>query len=591
MSTPRGYQVALEQGCYEAWGQGCQTVMPVLATGGGKTVVVGSTVRNMARSTGGVAHRQELVSQISQQFAREGIRHDIIADSKVRNAIVGAHQDEFKRSYFDPRSIVKVVGIDTIMRRYDDPVIRAWLATLGLGIIDEGHHVVRGNKWGDLIDLTAECGGRPYWMLPTATCIRADGIGLGNGQGGYVDRIILGPAMRELINQGYLTDYDVACPRVPPDLDLSHVPISAATGDMSQGALRAAIHKSKTLVGDVVKHYLKLAPGKLGITFAVDIEAANEIAQAYRDAGVPAEVVSSKTPDTLRRALLRKFRNREILQLVNVDLFGEGFDLPAIEVVSMARPTDSFGLFAQQFGRALRLMISKILMAAWDTYTVAQRLEFIAQSSKPRALIIDHVGNIERHGLPDAPRVWSLNRREKRRSPGLAPTDALPLRVCLNEECVQPYLRIYKACPYCGCEPELGSRDLRFVDGDLTMLDPAVLAVMRGEVTRIDGPAPNPVSQPEAVRRTMWNNHHARQIAQAKLRHTINSWAALYMQQGDDPSMSYRRFYLLFGVDVASAMVLNPADAEALDERIRSRLLYEGFYVPDPTHPAPEMRQ
>ena len=94
-----------------------------------------------------------------------------------------------------------------------------------------------------------------------------------------------------------------------------------------------------SVVGDVVEHYKRLAMGKLGVTFASDVETATDIASRFRAEGVPAEVVSGKTPDHLRASILRRFKNREILQLVNVDLFGEGFDLPAIEVVSMARPT------------------------------------------------------------------------------------------------------------------------------------------------------------------------------------------------------------------------------------------------------------
>ena len=168
----------------------------------------------------------------------------------------------------------------------------------------------------------------------------------------------------------------------------------------------------------MVDHYLRIAKGKLGVTFAVDVEAAGDIATAFKKAGVPAEIVTAKTPDTLRASILRRFRNRELLQLVNVDLFGEGFDLPAIEVVSMARPTQSFSLFAQQFGRALRPM-----------------------DGKEHAIIIDHVGNVHRHGLPDAPRDWSLDRRERRSSKNV--DIVIPTRTC--PECAGAYERIRKS--------------------------------------------------------------------------------------------------------------------------------------------------
>src|SRR6202012_4149963 len=139
--------------------------------------------------------------------------------------------------------------------------------------------------------------------------------GLGRHADGITDALVLAPSMRDIINMGYLTDYRIFAP--PSDLNLSEVSISSTTGDFNQDQVRKAVHKS-TITGDIVKHYLKIAPGKLGVTFAVDVEEAGKIASAFKAAGVPAEVVSAKTPDALRAAILRRFKKREILQLVNV---------------------------------------------------------------------------------------------------------------------------------------------------------------------------------------------------------------------------------------------------------------------------------
>jgi superfamily II DNA or RNA helicase len=414
--------------------------------------------------------------------------------------------------------------------------------------------------------------------------MRADGRGLGRHHDGLADALVIGPSMRDLIDQGYLTDYRVVCPA--PSVDMTGVEISETTGDFNQHAARKAVHDSPRLVGDVVREYLRWAPGKLGVTFAIDVESATEIAEAFRRAGVPAEVVHSKTKDDLRRSILRRFANREILQLVNVDLFGEGFDLPAIEVVSMARPTQSFPLYAQQFGRSLRLMISEILQGAWDTYTIEQRLDFIAHSGKPKAMVIDHVANIERHGLPDRPRIYSLDRREKRSK--LATSDAIPLRACINPVCALAYERTYKACPYCSTKPEPASRSsIVAVDGDLTELDEATLKAMRGEVGRIDGPAPG---HPDPrIAGSMWRTHHERQIAQRDLRHAMGCWGAIYPD--DTESMLFRRFYLVYGIDVMSAWALNKADAEILQQRIADRLAVDGFVIREQTTPDPAQLQ
>ena len=578
MTRYRDYQADLENRAFDAWAHGARVVMPSLATGGGKTVIIGGTIKRMAAPTCAIAHRQELVGQISVALAREGIRHGIIAPKPIARAIVGAHMEEVGRSFFDPVSPVRVAGVDTVVKM---PVNDPWFQSVRLVVQDEGHHVLRDNKWGRAFAMFPNA----YGMFPTATPHRADGCGLGRDADGFVDELIEGPSMRALIERGFLTDYRVVCPE--PSVDLSDVGRSAATGDFNQSQVRKAVHKSPKLTGDVVREYLRWAPGKLGVTFAVDVESATEIATAYRAAGVPAEVVSAKTPGDVRRAMLRRFRNREIMQLVNVDLFGEGFDLPAIEVVSMARPTDSYSLYAQQFGRALRLMVSKILGAAWDTYTDEQRRQFIAESTKPKALVIDHVGNIERHGLPDRRREWSLDRRERRSRP--FDPDGIPLRICLNEACMQPFERIHKVCPYCGHYPEPASRSsIEQVDGDLTELDAETLAVMRGEIARIDSPTLNmPPGLSDGAYQAGFIRHTARQAAQVTLRHAIASWAAVYRDYTD--SQNYRRFFLTFGVDVITAMTYSVKDADSLYGRIADRLALDGFVIaPQPVPTPPE---
>lgn len=579
MSRLRPYQSQLEQAIYREWNAGHRNVIPQLATGGGKTVIIGAVVKAFDAPTVAIAHRQELVSQISIALGREGIRHSLLAPSDTVKSIVAGHMDKLGRSFYDPVSNVRVGGVDTIVRMSpDDP----WFKSVALAVQDEGHHVLADNKWGRAMLMFPNA----FGLFPTATPGRADGRGLGRATDGLADALVNGPSMRDLIRWGYLTDYRIVC--AEQTVDLSTVAVSEATGDFNQHGVRKAVHASTRLVGDVVKEYLRWAGGKLGVTFAVDVESATEIANAFRAAGIPAEVVHAKTPDTLRRAILRRFENREILQLVNVDLFGEGFDLPAIEVVSMARPTQSFPLYAQQFGRSLRLMISEILQGAWDTYTDAQRLDFIAHSSKPKAMIIDHVGNVERHGLPDRPREWSLDRRERRSKNSVS--DAIPLRVCVNPVCSNPYERIYKACPYCGVIPEPADRrSLVAVDGDLNELDPAVLAAMREEVIDIEAPIFLPKGMQPYAQQAAYSSALDKRAAQRDLRHAIGSWAAVH--SADEDSTNYRRFFHLFGVDVLTAQSYGRPQAEALVEKIAARLALDGFVISVQTPPEPPSYQ
>ncbi len=564
----RPFQADLERKIYDAWHAGAVNVMPVAATGSGKTVVLSKVLYDEPGAGIAIAHRQELVSQISIALARNGVRHRIAGAKKgspLIRVISAMQVAELGYSFFDPNAKTGVGGVDTIIRMdAGDP----WFKQVRLMVQDEAHHVLKTNKWGAAAALFPNARG----LLPTATPLRADGKGLGRHADGLVDAMVLAPSMRDIVNMGYLTDYRIFAP--PSDLDLTQVATSAATGDFNADQLRKAVHKSH-ITGDVVAHYLKLAPGKLGVTFAVDVEAATEIAAAFRAAGVPAEVVSAKTPDALRAQILRRFKARDVMQLVNVDLFGEGFDLPAIEVVSFARPTESFALFSQQFGRALRLMLTREELTGYDFLSDAGRNAVIAASGKPVAFIIDHVGNVLRHGLPDANREWSLDRRE-RRSGGKS--DAIPMRVCVNPECIQPYERVFKCCPYCGHYPPPPSRSgPEFVDGDLTELDPETLAALRGDIAKIDGDAVVPWGSSAEVQGAVRRRHWERREGQKALRNVIAWWAGLESAQGRGESESYRRFYYKFGLDVANAQTLNARDAGELAGRVTAELAKFGI--------------
>lgn len=419
MSIPelRPYQANLRDGVYDGWRSNQKNQLAVLPTGGGKTVVVSVLVREMNCPTVVIAHRQELVMQLSMALAAQNVYHDIIAPNPLVKYIASQHVREVGRTFFVPGSKVSVAGVDTLLRRKD---IDTWSKTVQLWVQDEAHHVLRSNKWGKAAALFPNARG----LGVTATPLRADGKGLGRHASGLFDNMVVGPGMRDLINMGNLTDYRIFAP--PSDLNLDNVNISGATGDFNATQLRVAAEKSH-IVGDVRDHYTRIAPGKLGITFAVDVKSATDISTSFKDAGISAAVVSAKTPDSQRTEMIRAFKNREILQLVNVDLFGEGFDLPAVEVVSMARPTQSYSLYAQQFGRVLRTL-----------------------EGKTEGIVIDHVGNVVRHGLPDAYKEWTLDDREKQSRSEPDPNE-IKLTACTA--CFQPYESVLAVCPYCGTKP------------------------------------------------------------------------------------------------------------------------------------------
>ena len=524
MSTVlRPYQQRLIADIEAAWASGAQNVLLQLATGGGKTVTFADIIRRHRGSSCAIAHRNELVSQMSLTLARNGIRHRMIAPRETIGQIVALHIQETGQSWYSANAAAGVAGVDTLVRRPSD----AWLQQVSLWVIDEAHHVLATNKWGKVLALFGQARG----LGVTATPVRADGRGLGRHADGLFDTMVLGPPMADLMAQGWLADYRIFCP--PSDFDVTNVPVSDTTGDFNPDALRKAAARSH-IVGDVVESYKRIADGKLGVTFAVSVELAAETAKRFQAAGVPAECVSADTPISVRASILRRFAAREILQLVNVDLFGEGFDLPSLEVVCMARPTQSYGLYAQQFGRGLR--------------------------PPGTAIVIDHVSNVLRHGLPDAPRVWSLDRRDRRTRSAPVPT----VRVCPG--CTGVYERFRTACPYCGWCPEPVSRAVpAHVDGDLHELDPAVLAALRGQIER---PLLLPFGATAEVKGAQQKHHRERGQALAGLRDAIAWWAGYQGALGRDEREAYRLFWMAFGTDVLSAQTGTARDMSELAARV-----------------------
>lgn len=540
----RPYQNEAVRDIRAKWAGGAQNVCAVLPTGAGKTVVFGHELMEEPGVSFAIAHRQELISQMSMALAYYGVPHRVQANEAMIKWAISLHMRALGRHFYDPHASCVVVGVRTLLNRTE--ALKKEIAAARLWVIDEAHHIVRKNEWGKAVALFPKtCRG----LGVTATAARSDGKGLGRHADGVMDALVVGPSGRDMINAGYLSDYRLFAPLT--NLHLDQVPIGA-TGDFSKPKLTAEVRKS-TITGDVVEQYLKIAPGKLGVTFVTDVQTASDVAARFNGAGVPAEVVHAKTPDRVRQAAVDALRRGDRKQLVNVDIFGEGFDLPAIEVCSMGRPTNSYGLFVQQFGRPLRPL-----------------------EGKDHAIIIDHVGNIDRHsarGLPDKPQAWTLDARD-RRAASVRDPNVVPIKTCVA--CTAVYEGSRRECPYCGHINTPDSRaNVEQVEGDLYELDPSVLAAMRGEIARIDAPTSSVGDKlrfggaPDIAIMGAMKSHRIRQEAQADLRHTIALWAGAQRAAGAPDYVSYKVFYQKYGIDVLGAQALGVKDARILNAKIQ----------------------
>lgn len=554
------YQHALKNGVYQAWNSGANNVCATMATGLGKSYTVAHIVQELAAPTTVIAHRTELVSQLSLSLAAQGVRHALSLPGKAIQRIVSEHIRQHGRSHYDDRSVVRVVSAQSVVDS-NEP----WMNSTRYWITDECHHLLKTNLWGRVVAKLPNARG----LGVTATPIRAEGAGLGSHADGVFDALVEGPQLGEGIRMGFLTPYRIVCSE--SDIEIDKVPISDSTGDYNQVRLRDAVHRSKSLIGDMIQTYRKWTPGKAAIAFVVDIEEAGRVAAAFKAAGIPAEAISSKTPSDLRAKIMDDFRARRVLVLVNVDLFGEGVDIPSLEVVIMARHTASLSLFLQQVGRALRLDVSKELRAQWSSFTPEERRAHVAASRKPIAYVIDHVGNVVRHNLPCSFRPWSLDRRERKSRS--APSDAMPLTTCLNETCMLPYERHLSSCPYCGTEPAPPAvrKTPEAVDGDMVLLDPASLRLLEAEVRRIDGPPTIPANLSPPAVGALRRNHFDRQEAQRDLRESIALWAGRYAQAGEPDRAIHKRFYLTFGLTILEAEAYGANDANVLRAKIDER--------------------
>lgn len=555
----------------------------VVATGGGKSVMCGHLAHhyNATHYQAAIAHRRELVSQLALSLARHGVEHRIVGPEVTVQECRRAQLEDLGYHKINQTARMGVCSVDTLVAR--DLSKDTWAKSVAIAHLDEHHHTLRENKWGKALkNFPALRNTIGY----TATPRRADRRGLGRHSDGISTHLVEGPPMSRLIDEGYLTPYKLVMRQVT-DVDISRV-ATAAGGDYNPQAMRKTIKQSRQLVGNAVTLYQHYTPGKKAVLFAADVEHACTFRDSFLAAGISAEIVTADTKEEVRRATMRRFRSGEIKVLLNVDLFGEGFDLPAIEAVIMCRPTKSLPLFHQQFGRGLRLMVSRDLLKDWHEFTPEQRKAHIAASEKPHAWIFDLVANTLEPacgGLPDARgRVWSLDGAEARSK---GPSDVPPVRACTNPEpvdesgmlCTGVYERFLTACPFCGYEPKPAGRTIEQVDGDVVLLDEETLRQLRGEY--LAAHTTPSYGGPHAA--ALFARHRERHAALTDLQRVIEWWGPCYeIEQGRKLTdrEQQKAFFLVFGITTLEALALKRADAEALRKKVLDWMELKGFTIP-----------
>jgi DNA repair protein RadD len=406
----RDYQETLVSDIRESFKSGNRRVLAVGPCGMGKTNVFSYIAAGVYKSDKRVliiAHRKHLLRQISETLKRWGVRHSVVAG--------GARGI--------PRTNVVVASVFTVAAR-----LKHWPAP-DLIIGDEAHHFTPDSTWGKVVAAFPKA----RVLGVTATPERADGTGLGL----MFDSMVVGPTVRELIDRGFLSEFEVYAPPAP---DLTKVKTRA--GDYAVGELEKVMGES-SVTGDAVKHYLTLCPGKKAIAFCVSVKHAEQVAEAFKMAGVPAECIHGGMEQGKIAAVIDRFSKGSTRVMTSCDLVSEGFDVPSCEVAILLRPTKSYSLFAQQAQRATRIAPGKAM-----------------------AYILDHANNTRVHGFVDDDREWELTtEKADKRGKG---EQAETVRTC--PECFAAH-RPMPECPKCGHVYQVKAREVKNVEGNLEKLE------------------------------------------------------------------------------------------------------------------------
>jgi superfamily II DNA or RNA helicase len=173
------------------------------------------------------------------------------------------------------------------------------------------------------------------------------------------------------------------------------------------------------------------------------------VADQFNAAGYRAATIDGTMDREARREVVRALGDGRLHVLTSCEIINEGFDLPLVTAAILLRPTKSLGLHLQQIGRVLR-----------------------PAPGKTKAIILDHVGNLSRHGFAEDVRDWTLEGRKKKKRKA-SDEEEIQQRQCPDCYCCHPPAPV---CPECGYEYPRKEREIEQAEGELVQIDPKEIA-------------------------------------------------------------------------------------------------------------------
>lgn len=389
------------------------SVLAFAPTGFGKTVLASALIKILLDAGKRVifcVHRLALLKQTAVTLDGFGIPYGYIA--------AGYHHNIYRK--------VNIASIDTLKNRlgkYPADYV----------FVDEAH-LSASAGWAAVVDHYKASGAKIIGL--SGSPIRLDGKPLGD----VWDTMVMGPSVRWLIEQGFLSKYRAFS---PAGIDISQ--LHTRNGEYVGSEVENLI-AGKAVMAGAVRHWRKYAEGKRTIAFAPSIKRAHELAAEFTANGHVFVALDANTPQEDRDRAFNALADRSIEGLVNCNLFSEGFDMSAqvgrdvpIECVLDLYPTQSLARHLQKHGRGLR--------------------------RKPEpAILLDLVGGFARLGLPDDEREWSLDGKRN----GAVKASVEKARVC--PECFAAHDPAPK-CPECGHMYVAQARKIDEIEGELQEID------------------------------------------------------------------------------------------------------------------------
>ena len=363
----RPHQIEAKAKIFDAWSK-YDSVMLQMPTGTGKTYLFTSLINDIINTYKMahkdikiliVAHRTELLDQISATLNKFGIAHGFIQGAR--------EQYLWKR--------VQVGSIMSLLT--DKNYYNVCRQKFDYIIVDEAHHSL------------ADTYIRLFGLFPNAKKLGVTATPWRLNHESFLSLyqyLIVSPQISWFINNNLLSDFDYVSIKQDSEVqklvDRSEV---VSTGDFSNADLDNMFNNQR-IRSKLYESYLQFANGRKGIIYAINKCHAAKIAELYSSHGVKAMAIDCDTPRDVRQEMITAFKNGEISVLVNVDIFTEGFDCPDVNFIQLARPTKSLSLYLQQVGRGLRIV-----------------------EGKEKTIILDNVGLYNYFGLPDANRKWQYH--------------------------------------------------------------------------------------------------------------------------------------------------------------------------------------